>query len=346
MNISAKNVNPLSYRGWDELVLSFKDYSLFHSSGWANVLFDSYGYQPTYFIFSGTEKILAVFPAMQVSSFITGTRGVSLPFSDHCDPLFTAGINNPEIFVPLFDYGKKKGWKYLEFRCLEKTFSRFCASKKYFSHSLKLEKNTDQILANFRNSTKRNIKKASKSGVTVHFKNSTASLKTYYNLHCLTRKRQGVPPQPYRFFQNIFNHFIANKKGDIVLAQTGDKTIAGAIFLQFGKKVMYKFGASDMKFQNLRANNLLFWEALKNYAEVGFESLDFGRTAVGHDGLRQFKNGWGTEEKEINYYKHDFKTDKFISENQNSEELQAIIFRALPVPVLTTIGKKFYKHMG
>ena len=39
--------------------------------------------------------------------------------------------------------------------------------------------------------------------------------------------------------------------------------------------MIYKYGASDERHQNLRANNRVMWEAIRRHAADGFAILDF-----------------------------------------------------------------------
>ncbi len=48
--------------------------------------------------------------------------------------------------------------------------------------------------------------------------NSEEAMDDYYRLHCMTRKRQGVPPQPVSFFKNIFDFIVKQGKGNIFFA--------------------------------------------------------------------------------------------------------------------------------
>ena len=85
-NLHLQIINPLEYPGWDELLLGTDGYSLFHSSSWARVLHESYRYKPLYFTCIENGKLSALIPMMEVISFLTGRRGVSLPFTDCCQP--------------------------------------------------------------------------------------------------------------------------------------------------------------------------------------------------------------------------------------------------------------------
>ena len=80
-------VDPLRHAEWDALLTAHRDCSVFHTSGWARVLHDTYGYAPHYFMVSDGAHASVLVPMMEVSSWLTGRRAVSLPFSDYCTPL-------------------------------------------------------------------------------------------------------------------------------------------------------------------------------------------------------------------------------------------------------------------
>jgi hypothetical protein len=134
--------------------------------------------------------------------------------------------------------------------------------------------------------------------------------------------------------------------GFIVLALYRGEPVAAAVFFHFGRKALYKYGASTPEHRQIRANNLVMWKAIERLSKRGFESLCFGRTDVGHDGLRQFKTGWGPQECRINYYRHDLRQDKFVTQQQPLNGYGKAILGKLPMPVLNLIGSLAYKHMG
>ena len=76
-------------------------------------------------------------------------------------------------------------------------------------HNLKLKTNPDEILSEFRSSTRRNINKAMNEDVQISLSNSLEPFKEFLRLNWMTRKQHGLPPQPDRFFYSIFNHIIS-----------------------------------------------------------------------------------------------------------------------------------------
>ena len=81
---SVQIVDPLAIPDWDALVMSLPGHSFFHSSAWARVLEQTYGYKPIYFAKVENGKLSGLLPMMEVDSWLTGKRCVSLPFSDQC----------------------------------------------------------------------------------------------------------------------------------------------------------------------------------------------------------------------------------------------------------------------
>lgn len=339
-------INPITYPGWDDLLLSTPDYSFFHSSAWAKVLFETYGYTPKYFSIIDGGRLLALIPVMEVNSFLTSRRGVSLPFTDYCEPVISNGIPFQSLFEHIIENGKKCGWKSLELRSNSDLLPSTLPSLTYLGHVLDLSQSEAQVFSHFRDSTKRNPQKAMREGVEVKIDHSLESVKEFYRLNCMTRKEHGLPPQPFHFFKKIYDHVISKNLGMVVLTSFGQENVAGAIYFHFGEKAVYKYGASNKKFQHLRANNLVMWEAIKWYCQNGYKSLCLGRTEPENQGLIQFKSGWGTTEQPINYYRYDLSKGSFVRGSSKVTGLHNKIFRNLPIPISNKIGALLYKHIG
>ena len=339
-------VNPLEYPGWDDLILSMEDYSFFHTSAWAKVITESYGYKPIYAAIIDKGRLKGLIPLMEIKSILTGRRGVSLPFSDYCEPLGTTQNVYQRLFNYMTQHGSDSGWKYIELRGGEKFFNNVPASSHYYGHVLDLNPNGDKLFSSFRNSTKRNVKKAFKVGAEIKISNSIDSLREFYRLHCTTRKRHGLPPQPFNFFRRIYEHIISQDKGIVVLCLADDRIIAAAVFFHFGEHALYKYGASDRTYQNMRANNLVMWEAIKWYSEKKYTSFSFGRTDPENRGLLQFKDGWNTQRTKIAYYRYNLLKYCFEAPKSKTHGIHKKVFERMPASWLNTIGSILYKHIG
>jgi lipid II:glycine glycyltransferase (peptidoglycan interpeptide bridge formation enzyme) len=250
------------------------------------------------------------------------------------------------MFRQIINFGKARGWKYVEFRGAHDLSPTTPRQISYLGHTLDLTKGEKALYSGLRGSTRRNIKKAAARGVKVRISNDLRGVQEFFQLNCLTRKLHGLPPQPSSFFNEIHDRVISAGKGFVVLASHGGKNIAGSVFFHFGDKAIFKYGASNRKYQEMRANNLVMWEAIRWFANKGFNNLCLGRTELENRGLRQFKNGWRPAESQIQYFKFDLREGAFVPGKRKGEPAYAGLFRAMPMSVLNVIGSLFYRHMG
>ena len=282
---------------------------------------------------------------MEVKSLLMGIRGVSLPFTDYCEPIADSETSFKDILYSALDYGKKRRWKFIEIRGGQGLLNAPLSFSTYYSHKLSLQNDVEKLYHNFRKGTKSSIKKAYTEGVKVKIFSSLESVKEFYELNCITRRHHGLPPQPWRFFQQIYNAFISKDFGIVILASYKTAIVAGALFLCFGDSAIYKYSASYQKNKHLSATNLILWEAIQHYALRGIKSLSFGRTDFNNEGLRTFKRGWGTEEQIINYYLYEI-TGKFKQNHSTVSTFAKKVFRKMPLFLLKEIGNIAYGQFG
>src|SRR5579864_5449978 len=81
-------INPLDDPRWLPFLNDHPRATVFHSPGWLKALHLTYGYEPLVLTTSPENELLRNGLVLcTVSSWLTGSRMVSLPFSDHCQPL-------------------------------------------------------------------------------------------------------------------------------------------------------------------------------------------------------------------------------------------------------------------
>jgi len=340
-------VDPLSSSEWDREVLSSSESSVFHLAAWARVINLSYGHKPIYFRFVQGGKLAALLPIIEVSSPLTGTRGVSLPFSDFCDPLIFDGSIDASILLEAVNkIALERSWKYFEVR--SNLFAQYVTDspQQYYEHTLDLRLGANRLFAGLEPSVRRAVRKAKERGLEIQISNSWQAVREFYRLHVRTRKRHGLPPQPLSFFHNIYREIISAGYGFVVVAKAAIRPVAAAVFFHSGHKAIYKFGASDAGSQHLRGNNLVMWKAIEHLAGSGFHCLNFGRTDLEDEGLRRFKRSWGTSEQKLGYFR--FQVVPGSANNRwfaQGHGYHTRIFRRLPLFVNRIVGKLVYPHL-
>jgi hypothetical protein len=285
-------------------------------------------------------------PVVEVDSRLTGRRGVSVAFADFCPPLSSDRDGYVSLLQQIIAHGQERGWKYLECRGGLELIGSIPSSVSFFGHSLDLRQGEDALFKGFESSMRRSIRKAETAGVKVEFSQEREAMQQFYRLHCQTRQKHGVPPQPVAFFESIHRQILEKGQGTIALAKSNGLLAAASVFFQLGSKAIYKYGASDMALQHLRANNVLMWEAIRWHARKGASELHFGRTSVANEGLRRFKLNFGTAEHELRYFRYDFKQGNFLSGQEAPPDWKNRVCSLLPVPVLRLAGRLLYRHMS
>ena len=338
-------LDPVSDRRWDQLAASHPDCNIFHSSAWARVLCKTYRHTPLYLHLSQASRTLGLVPIIEVASTFTGRRGVCLPFTDFAGPLLFDESSLPFVVRKLSDIARQRNWKYFEFRGGNKPSISAVPAEVFYGHKLDLRHDNDQLFAGLASSVRRAVRKAEKSNLTVEVTRTPEALNTFYGLHVKTRKRHGLPPQPLSFFLNIYEEILKQNLGFVVLAQRESLPVAAAVFFHAGKSAIYKYGASDVKFQEFRGNDLVMWEAIKFLTNGGATTLHFGRTSPDGDGLRRFKLAWGTVEEAINYFKFDPRANSWLSGGSLPRALHKQVFGRLPLKLNQLAGSMIYPHL-
>jgi Acetyltransferase (GNAT) domain len=338
-------VDPLTEPAWDHVVALHRDTNCFHTSAWARVLHQTYKHEPFYLQFFHRRRLAALIPLMEIRSPFTGRRGVCLPFSDFCEPLFfepdVAGLVRDQ----LLSFAQQRRWHHLEIRGGKSFQLAPAAATRFYGHTLDLSSDSTEIFSHFASSVRRAIRKAERSEVKAVAVRSRQAVSDFYELHVQTRRRHGLPPQPASFFFNIYDQVIKHGHGFTVLARRGSQTLAAAIFFHFGKNGVYKYAASDKRFQEFRASNLAMWRGIQLLVLCGTEKLHFGRTDCENDGLRRFKLSWGTEEETIDYFRIDPSSPACLVLAPSDSGLHKKIFAKLPLVVNRLAGELIYPHL-
>jgi hypothetical protein len=346
MPFEIRILNPLEDTGWDEGLRSFPDAGIFHTTAWARVLCDSYGFRPRYLTVTNAGQPVAHLPLMEVSSWLTGRRGVSLPFTDYCEPLFQDEASLRALTDAALALGRANRWKYVEFRS-ERCFpSDARPSLTYWQHVVPLLKDEQTQFAGLKGPVRTATRKAIAAGVQVEASHSTEAVANFARLNAITRRAHGLPPQPNSFFATLHRHIIEREAGVVVQALVEGRPAAACVYLYRGHRALYKYGASDMAFQKLRVNDLVMWTAIRWLAARGCTCMSMGKTATNNEGLRRFKLGWGAEESELRYFKYHVPTESFVQDRDAIAGWHNVLFRVMPDSLSRAAGALLYRHMA
>ena len=348
-----RRIDPLCDPRWGDFLQRHPRASLFHSRAWITALRKTYGYEAVAYTTSpaGWELENAIL-FCKVESWLTGRRLVSLPFSDHCDPLVDCEEDANLLAGTLEDEVHRERWDYIEVRPL----SAFAPSTSlnrttvtYSVHSLDVRPDLAFLFSQLhRSSTQRKIHRSEREGLTCREGSSRQFLDEFYGLFTLTRRRHKLPPQPKAWFANLMDAFGPSLK--IRVACKNDRAIAAIITIAYKDTLAYKYGACDARFNNLGCMHLLLWRAIQDAKESGLSFLDFGRTDEGQESLITFKNRWGATQSEMTYSRYGVSRGSShlfdLSTRKWKARTAKYVLSHLPSCMVSKIGQVFYGHAG
>jgi hypothetical protein len=205
-SVEIYEVSPVADPRWPQMLKSHSQTSVFHSVEWLRALQKTYGYEPLAYTHTPPDAPLSnavVF--CRVKSWLTGRRLVSLPFSDHCEPLVDGVDQLNELLTPALQELRDGKIKYIDIRPLSLSFSgETAAAESYFLHLLDLRPTLDELYKKLHgDSIRRKIQRAEREKLTLEVGSSEAMLAKFYKLHVITRQRQQLPPHPLKWFRNV-----------------------------------------------------------------------------------------------------------------------------------------------
>lgn len=341
MNVTRLNIDSPA---WGAFVARRPAATAFHHPAWAQFLAACYGYQPYALVLNdGSGSIVAGLPVLEVRSWLTGRRLVSLPFTDCCPPLATDDTALRALTQALAAHLAQPGASRLEVRAPLPAMPGVYLSSDAVSHRLALSPDAEAVFRTFKKKrVQQRVRKAEQAEVAVRRGKTRADLDAFYHMHVLTRQRLGVPVQPKRFFDLLWQRLIEGGLGFLLIAYAGSVPIASAVFLVWNGTVIYKHSASDRAHWHLRPNNLILWRAIQWGCEHGCHTFDLGRSDLADEGLRGFKSGWGATEEALVYSTIGRKPPR--PHGRGIERGLSLVIRHTPPLVCRAIGEVLYAH--
>jgi CelD/BcsL family acetyltransferase involved in cellulose biosynthesis len=340
-------INPLADLRWRDLLERHPSASIFHTPEWLGALHRTYGYEPIVVTTCPPQTELTNGVVLcRVNSVLTGSRLVSVPFSDHCEPLAKDSAELDTLLHSIAHLGANSGCKYVELRPLQVSpgvCSGFSASAQFFKHGLSLTRNPSDVFGRFsKDCIQRKIRRAEREGLRYEEGRSERLIGEFYRLQLMTRRRHQLPPQPRAWFHEMIRSLGESVK--VRVAYKNDEAIASIVTLRFKQTMVYKYGCSDARRHKLGGLPMLLWRAIEEAIGDGLSEFDFGRSDLDNEGLTTFKDRWGATRSLLTYW-----TSPAARRTSGSAWGGTLARRALahaPDGLLSLSGRLLYRHLG
>lgn len=229
------------------------------------------------------------------------TSGTKLGVNYLYQALFTrySGVYSPvaisELMVSQFFDAIPEKFRYIEFSIHEtNSFSRndFQIVKRLFQ-TLDINKPYEEVAKEFKGDAKRNIKKATKSDLTVTEILTPEQIVTLFKEN-KGKELKGLHEKDYRLLENLMSAALKNDAGIMIGIMNSEKMlIAGGFFIRSRDRILFLKGSANAEGKSTGAMYLLLDHLFKTYAgKVGL--FDFGGSSV--ETVASFNHNFGAKD--------------------------------------------------
>ena len=355
MSYIVELIDPLTDPRWDQFVESHPFGTIYHTSSWMEVIELSFKHIKGQVVAlkNDDSQIVAGLPIYVVESWLTGRRIVSAPFATVFDPLISGEEELRMLLDALMKLYEEKRCKYIEINVKNTTefFGEYHTLnvEMYFKRHYLILSNPKELKKTFhRTCIRRNINRSLKYGLGFSSGETNFHLKQFLHLYSQTRKRLGLPIQPFGFFDNLLRILLRKKRVSIFLVQKDRHYIASVVALKYKDTFSLEYLGYDVNFNNFYPTQFLYWNVIQQAYANGYRILDFGRTSIDNQGLLTFKKRWGTYEEDLPKIYYPEWMGNFSERRAHSVRYKILnkVFRIIPVAISTHISRLLYHHMG
>ena len=341
-------IDPCKDPRWETFLQRHPAASVFHARAWLAALQRTYGFEPVVLTTTPPGSALVDGIALcRITSRITGDRLVSLPCSDHCEPLADSADGLTRLLGSLTTNIDFTRWKYLELRPLTSEHiprTRFGATQHFLLHRLDLRPDLDTLFGNLhKNSIRRPMARARRDHLRLERGRSSALLDDFYHLTLLTRRRHQLPPQPIAWFRNLVDTL--KNSLELRVAYKDATPIASILTITHKDSIVYKYSCSDRRFSRLGGTQLLLWNAIVQAKQEGLTTLDMGRSDREDLGLIKFKERWGSSASALTYLRLPPGSNSFLSKSFMGRMCKSAV-SSLPLRAQALGSRVLYKHLA
>ena len=302
MELQIDVCNDIDEKEWNSDVYNSKDGSIFHTFEWIDVLEKEFGRK----ILIGAwlnGKLVGIFPCIigskdQPTKHI---RSFRLGF-DYGGPVST--VDDRQIVTELIskfeEIAKKEAYKATISTTLDFNFVTEFEALGYTKELGKtflvdLKKPVDELWNNLEKSARYDVRKATKSGLSVRLAEKRSEIEEYYKLFVDTANRVGfgTDSRSKTFYYDIWDKLYGKGLVKIFFTEFNNEVIAGIVCLLY-KTTIIEFDAATLnEYRSYQPHSLLNWHVLEWAHQNGFEWLDLAGADLSN--LYQFKKKWGGE---------------------------------------------------
>lgn len=326
---------------WDSFVRAQSGWTHFHLHGWRDVMSGVLRHDTPYLAATTPAGDLAgVLPLVRVRSALFGHFLVSVPFLNYGGPL-----GGDDAMRALADAAVELAARgdadVLELRSRAPLPVELPVSHRKITVLLDLPaEGSDALWKRLDAKVRSQIRRPQKDGVTVS--TGADQVAPFFAVFSEHMRDLGTPTLPRSFFQAIQDRFGSDVT--FACAYLAGRPIACGCAVRWGDETEMTWASSLGAFNRISPNMLVYWEVMRQAADTGVRTFNFGRCTPG-GGTHRFKRQWGGRDEPLWWYERRRPGASTPAEGKGAVGLGPRLWRRLPLPVATALGPRVVRFI-
>jgi len=386
MNINIKTIQSFDAPAWDKYVHAHPNATLYHLSGWQNIIRRTYGHKTYYLMATKTDSkssscmpqreetddllgtacelsdnaVVGILPLVHLKHFLFGNSLVSMPFFDLGGILADDEKIEKKLLSEAITLGKELDVSYIELRhikslrCISKitstSTSNMNSSLTYITTSHKKRMLLDLPASSelLMKSFKSKLRSQIRKPIKEGLKPKIGGLELLKDFYDVfsTNMRDLGSPVHSR---NLIRCVLEEfpESAKIVVVYKDDKPMACSTIIGFKFTLENPWSSALRKWSSLSPNMLLYWSMLEYACDHDFTCFDFGRSSQ-DEGTYKFKEQWGAKPTPFHWHYISLNGNSIAGKTLEKSKFETAIkfWQKLPVQITKIIGPRIRKHIG
>ena len=342
MGLQIHTLDESGFAKWDAFVENCPDASFFHRAGWKTVLERVFNH-PTFYLYAERAgQVEGVLPLGQIKSLLFGNTLTSTPFCVCGGIAASSEDAKSALRTAACDLAERLRVDALEMRNLQPSGEDWPKKDLYVTFRKEIDPDPEVNLKAIPRKQRAMVRKGIKAGLQGEADDGWERL---YRVYSESVRNLGTPVFNASYLRVLREVFAEDCR--VLMVTHEGRDVAGVMSFYFRDQVLPYYGGSISEARNLKANDFMYWELMRQSAEQGIRIFDYGRSKLG-TGSYSFKKNWGFVPEPLSYEYHLVRSDTMPDINPMNPKYQMFIkaWRKLPLPLANLVGPLLARNLG
>ncbi len=286
--------------------------------------------------------VSGILPLVHMRSRLFGNALVSLPFAVYGGIVADSETAHAALAQHACALAHELGVDYLEMRNRRPRHPQWPTKSLYVTFRKAISADTESNYNAIPRKQRAMIRKGMDAGLE---SKADDGLEHFYRLYSESVHNLGTPVFSKKYFALLQRVF-----GDACAAWTvwnGAQPVSSVLSFYFRDEVLPYYGGGGNAARDLKANDFMYWELMRQAGERGVRTFDYGRSKQ-DSGSYRFKKHWGFEPEPLfyEYYLVKAKTLPNVSPTNPKYRHFITAWKRLPLPVTRVLGPLLARSLG